>query len=140
MSDTADKVAGKAEEKCGEHWGSTRRNCCPQEHSIEGDNLRGVRSKHVVNVEVHQNQNAKGERPGHTRNAVCGAVTYPINNLELFELIRHAHKHREENEGGPSTGVIRHIFPGEHFSHEKNCDAEEGCTGRANTPGRAANP
>ena len=93
-----------------------------------------------MNVEVHQNQNAKGERPGHTRNAVCGAVTYPINNLEFLELICHTHKHREENESGPSTGVIRHIFPGEHFSHKKNCDAEEGCTGRANTPGRAANP
>ena len=140
MGDAANQVAHEAEEQRREHRRNTGSYRRTEEHGVQRHNLCGVRSEHVVDEEVRQNQNRKCHRPRHAADAVCRLLTDPVDDLELLQVVRHADEHGEEDEGGPCAGVLRHVLPGQDLGHQQNTDAEECGAGGVNTQGGAGNP
>ena len=140
MGDAANQVAHEAEEQRREHRRNTGSHRRTEEHGVQCHNLRGVRSEHVVDEEVRQNQDRERHGPCHAADAVRRLLTDPVDDLELLQVVCHADEHGEEDEGGPCAGVLRHVFPGENLSYQQNCDAEECGAGGVNTDRSAGNP
>ena len=140
MGDAANQVTHEAEEQCREHRRNTGGNSCAEEHCVQCHDLGGVRSEHVVDEEVRQNQDRERHGPRHAADAVGGLLANPVHNLERLEVVGHAHEHGEEDEGGPGAGVLRHVLPGQNLGHQQNTDAKEGCTGGVNAQGGTGHP
>ena len=140
MGDAANQVTHEAEEQCSEHRRNTGGNRRTEEHGVQCNNLGGVRSKHVVDEEVRQNQDRERHGPRHAADAVGRLLTNPVHDLELLQVVCHTDEHGEEDEGGPCTGVLRQVLPGQDLGDQQNCDAEECGAGGVNTQGGAGNP
>ena len=84
-----------------------------QERRVHGADVRGIRGKEVVHVEVDQAHGQEGRDPMPHRQDAGDALGEPGQQAQLAQLARQHDEHREPDQGVPAVAFPEDVLPGQ---------------------------